>query len=73
MPTRVLFLADYIRKQTLTNAERYITPDLKEYEVKILNARKINQMLSTNSSWLCVSQWPPLVLICTRWLIIWLI
>jgi DNA mismatch repair protein MutS len=32
--------ADYIRKQTLTNAERYITPDLKEYEVKILNAEK---------------------------------
>lgn len=32
--------ADFIRKQTLTNAERYITPDLKEYEVKILNAEK---------------------------------
>jgi len=31
---------DYIRKQTLTNAERYITPDLKEYEAKILNAEK---------------------------------
>lgn len=30
--------ADYIRKQTLTNAERYITPDLKEYETLILNA-----------------------------------
>ncbi|MGQ4834645.1 MAG: DNA mismatch repair protein MutS [Candidatus Asgardarchaeia archaeon] len=29
---------DYIRKQTLTNAERYITPELKEYEAKILNA-----------------------------------
>ncbi len=29
---------DYIRKQTLTNAERYITPDLKEYETLILNA-----------------------------------
>jgi DNA mismatch repair protein MutS len=32
--------ADYIRKQTLTNAERYITPALKEYESKILNAEK---------------------------------
>lgn len=32
--------ADYIRKQTLTNAERYITPELKEYESKILNAEK---------------------------------
>lgn len=29
----------YIRKQTLTNAERYITPELKEYESKILNAK----------------------------------
>jgi DNA mismatch repair protein MutS len=30
--------ADYIRKQTLANAERYITPDLKEYEALVLNA-----------------------------------
>lgn len=29
---------DYIRKQTLTNSERYITQELKEYEDKILNA-----------------------------------
>ncbi|MEE9603110.1 MAG: DNA mismatch repair protein MutS [Thermoguttaceae bacterium] len=29
---------DYIRKQTLKNAERYITPELKEYEEKILTA-----------------------------------
>jgi DNA mismatch repair protein MutS len=29
---------DYIRKQTLTNAERYITPALKEYEDKVLGA-----------------------------------
>ncbi|MFN5590439.1 MAG: DNA mismatch repair protein MutS [Bacteroidota bacterium] len=29
---------DWIRKQTLTNAERYITPELKVYEEKILNA-----------------------------------
>ncbi|ABX06710.1 MAG TPA: DNA mismatch repair protein MutS [Herpetosiphon sp.] len=29
---------DYIRKQTLVNAERYITPELKEYESLILNA-----------------------------------
>jgi len=32
--------ADYIRKQTLTNAERYITPELKEYETLILNAEE---------------------------------
>ncbi len=28
----------YIRKQTLKNAERYITPELKEYETKVLTA-----------------------------------
>lgn len=32
--------SDYIRKQTLTNAERYITPELKEYEDKILTAEE---------------------------------
>ncbi len=31
---------DWIRKQTLVNAERYITPELKEYEDKILNAEE---------------------------------
>ncbi len=31
---------DYIRKQTLTNAERYITPELKIYEEKILTAEE---------------------------------
>lgn len=31
--------AHYIRKQTLTNEERYITPDLKEREARILTAR----------------------------------
>lgn len=30
---------DYIRKQTLSNAERYIVADLKEYEEKVLNAK----------------------------------
>ncbi len=29
---------DYIRKQTLVNAERFITPELKDYEEKILTA-----------------------------------
>lgn len=29
---------DYIRKQTLVNSERYITPELKEYESLVLNA-----------------------------------
>ena len=36
---------DYIRKQTLVNNERYITPELKEMENLVLNAEtKINQM-----------------------------
>ncbi|MDE5810520.1 MAG: DNA mismatch repair protein MutS [Muribaculaceae bacterium] len=35
----------WIRKQTLVNAERYITPELKEYEEKILGAQeKIEQI-----------------------------
>lgn len=39
--------ADWIRKQTLTNGERYLTPELKEYEEKILGAEeKILQMES---------------------------
>jgi DNA mismatch repair protein MutS len=40
---------DYIRKQTLVNAERYVTPDLKEEEAKVLGAeeriRKLEQEL----------------------------
>jgi DNA mismatch repair protein MutS len=36
---------NWIRKQTLSNAERYITPELKEYESKILGAEeKLNQI-----------------------------
>ncbi len=36
---------DYIRKQTLVNAERFITPDLKEIEEKILGAEeKMNSL-----------------------------
>ena len=30
--------ADYERRQTLSNAERYVTPELKEYEAKVLGA-----------------------------------
>ena len=32
--------ADYIRKQTLVNAERFITPELKEYEATVLTAEE---------------------------------
>ena len=31
---------DYLRKQTLVNAERYITPELKEYESRVLSAEE---------------------------------
>jgi len=31
--------AEYVRKQTLVNGERYITPELKEKETLVLNAR----------------------------------
>ena len=41
--------SDYIRKQTLVNAERFITPEMKEYETLVLNAeeriREIEQRL----------------------------
>ena len=40
--------ADWVRKQTLVNAERYITNELKEYEAKILGAEeKIGQLEQT--------------------------
>jgi DNA mismatch repair protein MutS len=32
--------SDYIRKQTLVNGERFITPELKEYETLVLNAEE---------------------------------
>lgn len=36
---------NYIRKQTLVNAERFITPELKEYEEKVLSAEdKIKEL-----------------------------
>lgn len=38
---------DWMRKQTLTNAERYITPELKEYEEKILGAEEKIQALES--------------------------
>ena len=37
--------ADYMRKQTLVNAERFITPELKEHEARILSAEdRIEEM-----------------------------
>jgi DNA mismatch repair protein MutS len=54
--------SEYIRKQTLVNAERYITPEMKEYEALVLNAeeriheiearlfRELCQQLATSSA-----------------------
>ena len=36
---------DFIRKQTLVNAERYITPELKEIEEKILSSEERSQVM----------------------------
>ncbi|MBC7259263.1 MAG: DNA mismatch repair protein MutS [Chloroflexi bacterium] len=38
---------DYVRKQTLVNGERFITPELKEYESLILNAQERRLELET--------------------------
>src|SRR5690606_37351799 len=38
---------EWIRKQTLVNAERYITPELKEYEDQILGAEEKIHALET--------------------------
>ncbi|MHB1178544.1 MAG: DNA mismatch repair protein MutS [Daejeonella sp.] len=39
--------AEWLRKQTLVNAERYITPELKEYEEQILGAEEKIHALET--------------------------
>lgn len=39
-PNLHLVPEDFIRKQTLVNSERFITPELKEYEEKVLNAEQ---------------------------------
>ncbi len=39
-PNLHLVPADYERKQTLVNAERFTTPELKEYEAKVLEAQE---------------------------------
>lgn len=39
-PNLAMVPSDYIRKQTLVNSERFITPELKEYEDKVLNAEQ---------------------------------
>jgi DNA mismatch repair protein MutS len=43
----------YIRKQTLVNAERYVTPEIKELEEKVLGAeeRQLGSRRSTTGGW----------------------
>ena len=47
-PNLSLVPEDYIRKQTLVNSERFITPELKEYEEKVLNAEERGAELEYN-------------------------
>ena len=63
--------SDWIRKQTLVNAERYITPELKEYEEKILNAedrisaiefRLFSEIVQTASEYVAAIQQNALVI-----------
>ncbi len=54
--------AEWIRKQTLVNAERYITEELKEYEEKILGAEEKILSLETrlfNELVLCLAEYIP--------------
>ncbi len=37
--------ADYVRRQTLTGTERYVTPELKDYEGKVLGAEERRRRL----------------------------
>jgi DNA mismatch repair protein MutS len=46
--------ADYQRRQTLTGAERYVTPALKEFEEKVLTATERIERWSASSSRRCV-------------------
>jgi DNA mismatch repair protein MutS len=39
--------SDYLRKQTLANGERYITPELKEYEAKVLNSESLIEKMES--------------------------
>jgi len=42
---------NYTRKQTLVNAERFVTPELKEYETKVLGAEEKIQELEQKLFW----------------------
>lgn len=49
----------YMRKQTLVNAERYITPELKEFETKALSAKEKNRRIGIENLSGCQGGYPP--------------
>ncbi len=52
---------EYIRKQTLVNAERYITPEMKEYESLVLNAEeRIKEIEARIFKEICLQMLPSL-------------
>ncbi|MDE6418446.1 MAG: DNA mismatch repair protein MutS [Duncaniella sp.] len=58
--------AEWIRKQTLVNAERYITPELKEYEEKILGAQERIERIESrlyNDLLVALSEYIPAILV----------
>ena len=48
--------AEWIRKQTLVNAERYITPELKEYEEQILGAKDKIDVIESRLYYMLVAE-----------------
>ena len=50
--------ADYIRKQTIAGGERFVTPELKEYEEKVLKADERILAAKPRSSRPCARGWP---------------
>ena len=66
--------AEWIRKQTLVNAERYITQELKEYEEKILGAEDKIMVLETklyNDLVLSLAEYIPAIQINANQIAVW--
>jgi DNA mismatch repair protein MutS len=58
--------ADYIRKQTIAGGERFVTPELKEYEETVLKADERLLALGCRSSTPCAGAWPRPRRVCSR-------
>jgi DNA mismatch repair protein MutS len=59
--------AEYIRKQTLANAERFITPELKEQEAILLGAEERINALELSCFRACGARLPAARHSCSRW------